>query len=130
MSKVSALILSFLVTMGVCLLGCSAATQTSKSNIPLTSIDMPMPAIVAEQAPSPGHILIEPEKMLSYQLRHRYTLICDDLRFGIIDYRRQPLHINATLLSGQHIVLPPTCEVKIGQPTKAIYVYHRVVQLE
>lgn len=130
MSKVSAFILSFFVMMGVCLLGCSAAEPDRLSVIPLKSADSPIPAVIAEQASPPGRILIEPDKWLMYQMRHRYTLFCGDTSYGVIDYRRQALNIEAKLLSGQDVALPLTCEVKIGQPTKAIYVYHRVVQLE
>lgn len=129
MSKVSAFLLSIFITLGICLVGCKATADMAPV-IPLKTKDTAIPVLVAEEAPPPGKILIESDKVLSYQLRHKYTLSCGEFKYGVIVYQRLPMNIEATLLSGQKVNLPISCEVKIGEPLKSIYTYKREVQLE
>lgn len=127
MSKVFALFFAFMTTLAVCFLANAGTVQPTTKTL---TLDPGAPIIVAEIVATPGHILVEPEKVLMYQLRHRFTFKCGAISYGVINYHREFLNLEVILLSGQKIDIPINCVPSIGEPVKAIYVYHRVVQNE
>lgn len=128
MSKVIAFLYAFIITLTSCY--ASVATVTSYSDvIPIktkssfTAID----AVIVEVVVPPRHVLVETNKILQYQLRHRYTLDCLGDKYGAIDYKINGTKVESILLlSNQTIEVNSLCSVKKGDPVGSIYIYKRI----
>lgn len=122
MSRILTFLTSFVITLFVCT-NTNAATLQSHM---LEPSDYTLAEIISEVKTPPSHLLVENHKILRYQLRHNYTLKCTSGKYGVIDFKpARGLIDSAVLLSGQEIKLNEICDVKRGEPVKAIYIYKR-----
>lgn len=121
MSRAFAFLYTFFITIALCF---TANAAKPKEDV-LSFLDKPtLSIVVAELTPPPNRILIEHEKILKYQLRHRYTVFCKNENYGAMDFIPNGNNIESVLLvSGQSLQLGQKCDVKAGNPTKTTYTY-------
>ena len=120
MSKAFAFLYTFFITLALCF-----TANAAKPKDDIFTLDKPtLSIVVAELTPPPNRILIEHDKILKYQLRHRYTVFCKNENYGATDFIPNGTTIQSVLLvSGQSLVLNQKCDVKAGNPTKTTYIY-------
>lgn len=119
MSKLAAFFISFTSMLSILLLaGCTTTASATQPPI-LPNV------VVVEYAAPPGHIVIENPKVLKYIGGHNYTLFCDGIYYGAIDFEDLVIGMRVVLLSGQTILVAKPCHVDVGNPDKSIYVYER-----
>lgn len=124
MSKVAALFLSFFVALGYLTVANSTLAKTTDQPI-VVKDSLPAITVVEQIKPPTSTTLLESDKILRYQLRHRYTFNCNGVKYGVIDYNQQFNYTEITLLSGQKLKVGTSCSVKSGDPIHSIYIYQR-----
>lgn len=129
MSKISAFFCTFIFTLFVCLT--ASATKPEPIGlipIPTTASELSViNAVIVEVVQPPRHVLVETNKILRYQLRHKYTLNCLGDKYGALDFKLQATKVKTILLlSGQTIEVNKICSISKGDPVGSIYIYKRL----
>ena len=94
---------------------------TANAAIPAITNSTTYPHVVVELTDE-KNLLLEDEKLIRYKLRHQYTLICNGVRYGVINFSIGDMYrTNMYLLSGQTLKTEKRCSVERGQPTKSYY---------
>lgn len=128
MSKVIAFLYAFIITLTSCY--ASVATVTGYSDvIPIRTKSSfnAIDAVIVEVVTPPRHVLVETNKILQYQLRHRYTLDCLGDKYGAIDFTIEGAKVKSILLlSNQTVEVNSMCSISKGDPVGSIYIYKRL----
>lgn len=124
MSKAITFFISILTTLALCV-GVGCTIKESKAALPWINPQLPQP-VVAEYLPPPGHVLVENNKILRYQLRHNYTLNCEGKSYAAIRYSTHDDTTHIQLLEGTNIQLKQVCLVRKADPLHTVYIYERV----